>query len=157
VSVLEPGARLPRLSLTDDAGAPFPLPSGEAVYAVFKTTCPTCALTWPFLERLRADGGLPIVAVSQDDPASTRAFSERLAPRLDTAFDPEPWPASRALGIQSVPTLFRIGRDGSVAETVVGFDRARMEGFARRAAELAGRPHRPLFRDDENVPPVKPG
>jgi len=157
VSVLEPGARLPRLSLTDEKGDPFPLPSGEALYAVFKTTCPTCALTWPFLERLRADGGLPILAVSQDDPAATHAFAERLSTRLETAFDPEPWPGSRALGVQTVPTLFRVGRDGAIAETVVGFDRARLEGFARRAAELSGRPAIPLFRPDENVPPVKPG
>ena len=155
--VLEPGARLPQLSLTDERGAPFPLPAGEALYAVFKTTCPTCALTWPFLERLRAEGGLPIVAVSQDDPTSTRAFAERLATRLDTAYDAEPWPGSRALGVQSVPTLFRVGRDGAIAETVVGFDRARMEGFARRAAELSGRPAVPLFRPDDAVPPVKPG
>lgn len=157
MSVLEPGARLPRLSLTDEKGDPFPLPSGEALYAVFKTTCPTCALTWPYLERLRAAGGLPIVAVSQDDPKATRAFAERTATRLDTAYDPEPWPASRALGLESVPTLFRVGRDGAIAETVVGFDRSRMEGLGRRAAELAGRPAAPLFRADEDVPSAKPG
>ena len=157
MSVLEPGTRLPRLPLTDEKGSPFPVPAGEALYAVFKTTCPTCALTWPFLERLRSKGGLPIVAVSQDDPASSRAFAEKLATRLDTAFDAEPWPASRALGVETVPTLFRVGRDGAVAETVVGFDRARMEGLARRAAQLAGRPAVPLFRPDENVPPLKPG
>jgi peroxiredoxin len=157
VPVLEPGARLPRLSLTDEKGAPFPLPSGETLYAVFKSTCPTCALTWPYLERLRAGGGLPIVAVSQDDPKATQAFAERLATRLDTVYDPEPWAASRALGLESVPTLFRVGPDGVIAETVVGFDRARMEGFGRRAAELAGRPSAPLFRAGENVPPVKPG
>jgi len=157
VSVLEPGARLPRLSLTDEGGAPFPLPAGETLYAVFKTTCPTCALTWPFLERLRAGGGLPIVAISQDDPASTRAFAERLSTRLSTGFDPEPWAGSRALGVQTVPTLFRVGSDGTIAETVVGFDSARMEGFARRAAELSGRPAEPLFRPDDHVPPIKPG
>ncbi|HKD17152.1 MAG TPA: TlpA disulfide reductase family protein [Thermoanaerobaculia bacterium] len=157
MSVLEPGARLPRLSLTDESGAPFALPSGEALYAVFKTTCPTCALTWPFLERLRADGGLPIVAVSQDDPPSTRAFAAKLATHLDTAYDAEPWPGSRALGVRTVPTLFRVGRDGAIAETVVGFDRARLEGLARRAAELSRRPPTPLFRPDENVPPIKPG
>jgi len=157
VSALAPGTRLPRLPLTDENGSPFPVPPGEALYAVFKTTCPTCVLTWPFLERLRSGGGLPIVAVSQDDPASTRAFAEKLATRLDTAFDGEPWPASRALGVETVPTLFRVGRDGAVAETVVGFDRARMEGLARRAAELAGRPPMPLFRPGDNVPPIKPG
>ena len=157
MSVLEPGVRFPEIPLTDDRGAAFAPPPGEVLYAVFKTTCPTCALTWPFLERLRASGGLPIVAVSQDDASAARAFADRLATSLSTAFDAEPWPASRALGVQSVPTLFRVGRDGAVAETVVGFDRARLEGLSRRAAELAGRPPVSLFRPDDDVPPVKPG
>lgn len=157
---LEPGAKLPPLALADERGAPFPLPAGETLYAVFKTTCPTCALTWPYLDRIRAaasGGGLSVVGVSQDDPGATRAFGEQAGARVATAYDAAPWPASEALGVEIVPTLFRVRPDGVVAETVVGFDRARLEGFARRAAELAGRAASPLFRADEKVPAIKPG
>src|SRR5262245_7252448 len=160
VPALEPGAKLPPLPLTDERGAPFPRPPGEALYVVFKTTCPTCELTWPFLERIRSvsdGGGLSVVAISQDDASATRAFGERLRTRLATAYDAEPWPASAALGVETVPTLFRVDAGGRVVETVVGFDRARMEGLSRRAAELAGRPPAPLFRPDEKVPGIKPG
>ena len=160
VPALEPGARIPPLAFTDERGGSYAAPSGETLYAVFKTTCPTCALTWPFLDRIRAaaeGGGLSIVAVSQDDPAEARAFAERLGTRIPTAFDLEPWPASERLGVESVPTLFRVGPDGTIAETVVGFDRERMEGFAREAAELAGRAPSPLWRPGESVPAVKPG
>lgn len=158
--VLEPGARFPDLALTDEGGAPFPRPRGEAIYAVFKTTCPTCEFTWPFLDRIRksAEGGeLAIVAVSQDDPATTREFEQRLGTDLPTAYDPRPWPASDTLGVENVPTLFHVRTDGTVAETVVGFDRARLERLADRAAQLAGRDPAPLFRPDERVPPIKPG
>ena len=52
--VLEPGISFPPVALLDAEGRPAPRPKGETVYAFFKTTCPTCDLTWPFLERVRA-------------------------------------------------------------------------------------------------------
>jgi hypothetical protein len=160
VSVLEPGETLPPLALRDERGAPFPLPSGETLFVVFKTTCPTCELTWPYLDRIRraAEGGaLRVVAVSQDPPGPTREFGERLGVDVETVYDPEPWPASDALGVANVPTLFRVERGGAIAETIVGFDRARMEGLAARAAALAGRAPTPLFQRHERVPALKPG
>jgi peroxiredoxin len=160
VAALEPGARFPPLALSDERGERLDLPAGETLYAVFKTTCPTCEFTWPFLERIRqrAEGeGLRILAVSQDDPGKTAAFHKSLGVNLATAFDPEPWTASDALGVTTVPTLFRVGPTGTVEETIVGFDRARMEGLSRRAAALSGQPATPLFGADEHVPAIKPG
>jgi len=160
VAALEPGSPLPPLALRDDRGAPFPAPPGETLYAVFKTTCPVCELTWPYLDRIRKaaeGGGLRVVAVSQDDPRATQAFGKRLGVALETAYDPDPWRSSDALGVTNVPTLFRVAASGAIEETVVGFDRARLEGLARRAAELAGRAPAPLFRPDEKVPAYKPG
>jgi peroxiredoxin len=160
VPALEPGAKLPPLALRDERGARLRRPAGEALYVVFKTTCPTCELTWPYLDRIRRaaeGGGLHVLGVSQDDPQATAAFGKRLGTRVETAYDTEPWPASEALGVTTVPTLFRVGPDGAIEETVLGFDRGRMEGFARRAAELAGRAPAPLFRPDEDVPAIKPG
>jgi peroxiredoxin len=157
---LSPGTKFPRISLLDESGAPAAPADGETLYALFKTTCPVCELTWPFLERIRqvADGGkLAIVAVSQDNPAKTSAFNERTGTRLDTRYDPEPWKASVALGMTSVPTLFRVLPDGTIAETVEGFDRKALEGLARRAASLAGKPPGELFRPGDNVPNFKPG
>ena len=160
MSALEPGAKLPPLALRDERGAQLPPAAGETLYVFFKTTCPTCELTWPYLERIRQTaegGGFRVLGVSQDDPEATRAFGERLGARIETVYDGRPWPVSDALGVTTVPTLLRVGADGEVAETVVGFDRARMEAFARRAGDLAGRPAAPLFRPDENVPAIKPG
>jgi peroxiredoxin len=160
VAALEPGARFPPLALRDERGKRLDRPAGEILYAIFKTTCPVCELTWPFLERIRqrAEGkGLQILAVSQDDPGKTAAFHKRLGVHLTTAFDPEPWAASDALGVTTVPTLFRVGPTGMIEETIVGFDRALMEGLSRSAAALSGRPATPLFRAEEHVPAIKPG
>ena len=161
MAALDPGARFPPITLRDESGAAADRPRGvETLYAVFKTTCPTCELTWPFLERIRkiADGGpFRIVAVTQDDPSKTKAFGARLATRLDTLYDRDPWPASDALGVTNVPTLFRVGADGVIAETIVGFDRARMEGLAARAAAAAARPAPALFQASDHAPAFKPG
>jgi peroxiredoxin len=160
VAALDPGTPFPPIALQDESGAAVAAPTGETLYAVFKTTCPTCELAWPFLERIRRIGnrrGLAIIAVAQDDPSKSRAFAERLGTRLDTAYDPSPWPASDALGVTNVPTLFRVGADGVVAETLVGFDRERFGALARRAAVLAGRPPAELFRPEDQAPAIKPG
>ena len=150
MAALDPGTPFPSIALRDETGAPVASPNGETLYAVFKTTCPTCELAWPYLERIASvgdEGGTAdVLAVSQDEPAKTRKPSPSVSgTRLETAYDPSPWPASDALGVTTVPTLFRVGADGVIAETVVGFDRERFRALARRAAALAGKPPTELF------------
>jgi thiol-disulfide isomerase/thioredoxin len=160
VAALAPGSRFPRIPLLDESGAPSPAANGETLYAVFKTTCPVCELTWPYLERIRqfADGGnVRVLAITQDDVPKTRAYNERLGTHIATLYDPPPWKASDALGLTNVPTLFRVNPDGTVAETIVGFDREAMRGLAKRALAAAGKPPEELFRPEEKVPPIRPG
>ena len=147
-------------ALRTETGAPAPTLNGEALFAFFHTDCATSELTLPFVERLSEIGagrGLSVVAVSQDDPASTAAFRERLRVDLPTLYDPPPWRASRALGLVSVPTFVAVGKNGRVERLVVGLQRERLEAFAELAAALAGRPSQPLFRPDDDVPAIRPG
>jgi len=161
VAVLEPGALFPSVSLNDENGERAGLPKGEALYGFFKTTCPTSELAWPFLERIRrlGDGALPVVAVSQDGPEDTAAFNERLGVRIPTLYDREPWNASEALGLETVPSFFLVDENGRILETVVGFQRRKMEELGRRAAQRAGRTgsHDPVVRPGETAPELKPG
>ena len=123
MAALDPGTPFPSIALRDESGAPAASPNGETLNAVFKTTCPTCELAWPYLERIRRISddsmkagkavGLSVVAIAQDDPAKSRAFADRLGTRLETAYDPNPWKASDALGVTTVPTLFRVGGNGA--------------------------------------------
>jgi thiol-disulfide isomerase/thioredoxin len=160
VADLTPGVAFSSIPLRDETGRTVSPTDGDALYVVFKTTCPTCELTWPYLERLRqaaGPSGLRVIAVSQDDPKKTTAFNRRLGSRIETVYDPEPWAASDRLGVTSVPTFFRVGPDGKIAETSVGFARDTMEGFARYAATLSGRPYEKLFRAGDQAPAIKPG
>jgi peroxiredoxin len=159
VAALDPGVPLPSLPLQDENGRPVSAPSGETLYVAFKTTCPTCALTWPYLERVRraSEGGMRVVGISQDPPEATREFQARHGADLEIAYDPEPWKASQALGLTSVPTVLRVGADGIVAESFEGWDRERMRALARRGAALAGREGVELLRPGEDVAAIRPG
>lgn len=116
-------------------------------------------MAWPYLDRVRklADGGLSIWGVSQDDPEATRDFSRRLGVEIATLYDQKPWPASESLEITSVPTFLLVGEDETIRDASEGFQRHKMEEFARLAARLAGRPDPELFGPDEPVPAIKPG
>ena len=136
-------------------------PAGETLYAIFKTTCPTCELAWPFLDRIGrlAEGGaLPVVAISQDGAGETTALrTGASAWNSSTLFDEEPWPASEALRVENVPTFLRVGKDGGSASVIIGFRRQKMQDLAAEAASLAGRATPQLFQPGENVPALKPG
>ena len=160
MAALEPGAPFPPITLSDAKGAPLPSAEAETLYVVFKTTCPTCEFTWPYLERLRESAGptgLRILAVSQDPPDKAAAFNARLGSRVETAFDLQPWPTSDRLGVDTVPSFFRVTADGRLADTAVGFSRDKMEGFAQRAAAAAGKPYEKLFRPGDQALSTKAG
>ena len=160
MAALSPGNALPAFSLTDArGGAAAPL-VGEALYGFFKTSCPTCALAWPFFDRIgRAarSGKLAVVAVSQDEPSETDRFNRRLGVELPTLFDPAPCSGSEALGLDTVPTFVRVGADGTVRGILVGFQKQRMQELGDEAAALAGKPAPEIFLPGEVVPLIKPG
>ena len=160
MAVLDSGDPLPPLPLIDDEGREVSVVGAETLLAFFHTECATSEMCWPYLERIgdRADGGgFRAIAVSQDPPQETREFLSRVAARVPTLYDPSPWEASRRLGLVSVPTFILVGPDGRIRDSAVGFDRWKLEGFAARAAALAGREESPLFTPGETAPAVRPG
>ncbi|HSB64421.1 MAG TPA: TlpA disulfide reductase family protein [Thermoanaerobaculia bacterium] len=120
--------------------------------AFFKTSCPICQLTWPYLERLhRAYGGkaVHVVGVSQNDAASSRAYyAEHGGATFDLLLDPEPaFAASNAFDVESVPHLVLLSPEGLVEDVFAGWSKARMEALGARFAA----------KDVPFVPVVPPG
>jgi thiol-disulfide isomerase/thioredoxin len=68
VGSVAPGFRLGAISLENL--------TDPVLLAFFKITCPTCQLTFPFLQRLMDRGGPRVVGISQDDAAGTAEFNE---------------------------------------------------------------------------------
>lgn len=147
-----------RRSLADVVAASGSRPT---LLAVFKVSCPTCKLAWPYLQKLHATYGpaLRVVGVSQNDAASSAAFyREQGGATFDLVFDPEPaFRASNALDVEAVPHLALVNPDGSIEKTFEGWQKTEMEALARGAAAGAGLPPAPLVAADDPVPAWKAG
>ncbi|HVO50704.1 MAG TPA: TlpA disulfide reductase family protein [Thermoanaerobaculia bacterium] len=121
--------------------------------AFFKTSCPTCRLTWPYLQRLHAAYGgtaVRVVGVSQNGIEESRRFFEEWGKAtFDLVMDPEPgFAASNAFQVEAVPHLVLISPDGMIEEIFAGWSKAKMEALGSRLA--AG-------RSLAHVPVVPPG
>jgi len=128
------------------------LANGPILLAFFKVTCPVCQLTFPFLERLHNPATLPVYGISQNCEDDTREFNRHLGVSFPTLLDREEdeFPASNAYGISSVPTLFLIERDGTIARVVEGWQRKQIEWLGDKIGVAPIRP-------SENVPEWKAG
>ena len=134
------------------------LASGPVLLAFYKGSCPTCRLTLPFLERLhrgQSGGGLQVVAISQDDADASMEFNRNYGITFATLIDPhEPgvprYPASNAYAITNVPSLFLVEQDGSISQSVAGFEKAQLESLGQRFGVT-------IFGPSERVPVYQPG
>ena len=124
---------------------------GPVLLAFFKVSCPVCQLALPFLDRI-GKGTLPVVAISQDPERATRQFHQTYGICLPTLLDrdEERYPASNALGIQHVPTMFLVEPDGVISSVVEGFRKADLESIGLRSGIVT-------FHATENVPAWKAG
>ena len=153
---LEPGAHAPAFTLPRLDGGETPLAqiiaNGPALLAFFKVSCPVCQLAFPFLERLNQPGAIPVYGISQNDAEDTRAFARHLGITFPLLLDLQStgFPVSNAFGITNVPTIFLVEPDGSISQTIHGWDKQQM-------AALGARNNIAVIRADDRVPERKPG
>jgi peroxiredoxin len=128
------------------------LTRGPALLAFYKISCPVCQLTAPYLERLAANHAIQVIGISQDEASGTRGFTERFGITFPTLLDSssEGYPASNAYGITSVPSLFLLERDGTIARSFNGFSKRDFEEIGARAGVAP-------FGPDDQVPEWKAG
>ena len=132
------------------------LASGPVLLVFFKITCPTCQLTFPFLERLHQGvvgnkGALRVIAISQDDAAATTSFNQTYGVTFTTLLDdPRGYPVSNAYKITNVPTLYLVEPDGSISISAAAFDKGVMEMLGERFGVK-------IFTSTDRVPVFRPG
>jgi peroxiredoxin len=154
--LLDPGSRAPDFRLPRLDGGTVALDeilaNGPALIAFFKTTCPVCQLTFPFLERIHKPGTLAVYAVSQAGAEDTREFNRQFGIAFPTLLDTgrSGYAASNAFGISSVPTAFLIARDGAISRVIEGWDKRQIEWLGGLAGVEA-------FRQGDDVPEWKAG
>jgi peroxiredoxin len=128
------------------------LQQGPALLIFYKISCPVCQLTAPYIQRLAAGRGLQVVGISQDDESATQGFNQRFGVTFPTLLDEskEGYPASNSFGISTVPSLFLVEQDGTIAKAFQGFSKRDIEALGDRAGS-------PIFRPEDNVPEWKAG
>ncbi|MBI3893366.1 MAG: TlpA family protein disulfide reductase, partial [Candidatus Wallbacteria bacterium] len=133
---------------------------GPVLLAFFKVGCPTCQLVFPYIEKLHralGEAGLTVLGVSQDDAEATVAFATEKGCTFRMLLDGEGYPASKAYGVAHVPSLFLIGKDGQVWETIVGWSKDAMNSMAGTAAGMVGAKPVVVCAAEDAAPPWKPG
>ena len=152
--MIQPGLPAPAIELPDLDGIPHNLQdalrNGPLILAFYKVSCPTCQMTFPFLERLASSPSANLLAISQDDARDSREFNQHLGISIRTLLDARPYPASSAYKITNVPSIFVVETDGRISSAVHGFNKALLEKLGERFGA-------PVFRETDHVPELRPG
>ncbi|MDX2030555.1 MAG: TlpA disulfide reductase family protein [Blastocatellia bacterium] len=156
---------------TGDPAPPFSLrtPDGEERSGIdgeydrrllifFETDCPTCHLTFSYLEKLATIPGAAdrMLAVSQDNAAMTREFLRGLRTPIPTVLDAE-LQVSQAYDPLAVPTLFLLDGAGRILQTMTAFDKTELNAIAAEICRSAGAVPFPLAGPHDGNPAAKPG
>ncbi len=162
MSVLSVGQTAAPFSLTGIDGRTYALNQNGArltLAVFFKTTCPTCALTWPYLEKLHQafrEAGLAVWGISQDARDLSAEFASRYGSTFPVLVDSE-WGVSRAFDPEFVPTLLLIGPQGEIVDSLVAFNKAGLNHLSQMIAARLGVPPVTIAPPDDGNPPFRPG
>ena len=151
--MLAAGAPAPSFSLADaqsGTAVSDPWRDGPVVLAFFKVTCPVCRIAAPKLQALH-DSGVRVTAIGQDPPPAIADYATRYGQRVPTLTESAPYPVSDAFDVEAVPTLYLVGEDGAIRDSVAGWDR---EGW-NRVAEASEVP--PVSAEGDGLPSYRPG
>ena len=155
MSQLSIGVQAPDFELPDTNGRPHRLAErlthGPVALVFYKSACPTCQFTFPYLQKIFSERGKSpgwtLWAVSEDDPEQTRQFMQDHGITFDLLLDEYPYAVSAAYGLEFVPALFVIQPDGKISTSEYGFTKAGLN-------QIAGFE---FFTPGDGLPATRPG
>jgi peroxiredoxin len=160
---LQTGTPAPDFQLNSLTGQIFrlndALRAGPVALVFYKASCPTCQLTFPYLQTihssLSADFGNKLWGISQDEIAETTEFVHQFGIQFPILLDEHPYPVSTAYGVEFVPTVIIVGSDGMIQHSDYGFSKSTLS----RVAALGGENAVPLtlFPPNDGLPERRPG
>lgn len=123
----------------------------------YKVTCPTCQLAAPTMNAFERAFPGRVVGIGQDPAPKLERFSEAHDMGIASIEDEPPYAISDSYAVESVPTLFLVGDDGRVIESVGAWDRDGFNRVAAALAELTGAEPVLVSTPGDGRPPFKPG
>lgn len=151
-----PPVRLPDARSGDTLTADY---REMTLLAFLKHNCPVCQMTAPFINRFQEYTGpeFTVLAILEDPVQPARAFAEQCGLDIPFALDEDPYAVSEAFGLTTVPTLFLVEPGGRIAQTVMSWDKAKVNDIARTVARRTRRGPDMVVRVSDNVPDFRPG
>jgi len=161
---IEVGAAAPDFSLTGTDGRTYALAGalarGPLLLAFFKTTCGTCDLAFPYINRFPEaypTDGWSLWAIAQDPPQAAGSYAATHRMAYPVLPDVDGYAVSRAYDPPATPTLFLIDREGQVVGETSGFDKAQLNALSAALAERLGAEPAVIAPAGDGKPDFKPG
>lgn len=162
MALLNIGQTAPGFSLSGIGNRTYDLGKDGArltLAVFFKTTCPTCMMAWPYIERLYQQyksAGFSVWGISPDARNVSVEFASKYRSTFPILLDAD-WRVSRAYDPEYVPTLFLIDHQGKIIDRVVAFDKAGLNRLAETIAARLGASARVIAPANDGNPAFKPG
>ncbi len=161
---IDVGSAAPDFSLKGTDGRTYALADafgrGPVVLAFFKTTCGTCDLMFPYVNRLNdsyRDGGWSLWTIAQDPAPEARSYASTFGITYPVLPDTDGYPVSKAYDPPATPTLFLIDTDGKVVQQSAGFSKEDHNSLSRALAERLGAKPTVIAAPGDGNPDFKPG
>ncbi len=159
---IKEGDTAPAFGLRDTGGRRYAYPEdaqGQPLLLVFfKTTCETCDLAFPYLQRLREayPTGWSIWAIAQDQPGPAAAYAQRHGLNFPVLIDDPSFEASILYDPPATPTIVLV-EGGRVVYAAHGFAKDDINELARRVARYSGAEPTVIASADDGQPAFRPG
>ena len=156
-----PNFNLPKADSTGTVQLSDLLGRGPAVLAFYKYNCPTCQLTFPFLQRLYSHlaplSKTSLVGIAQDSPSEAADFIARFKLSFDILCDVKPYSTSRAYQLVTVPTIYFVEQNGIIKKAFEAFDKKAVIELSSELHAFESKGQFEVFRPTDQVPLLKPG
>ncbi len=116
-------------------------------------------MTWPYLEKLHQmyrGAGLAVWGISQDGRDEAAAFAAQNHSTFPILIDAD-LRVSRVFDPSFVPTLLLIDPAGKIADSVIAFDKARLNHLSQTIAAQLGVPAALIAPPEDGNPSFRPG
>jgi len=162
MSILSIGQSAPEFSLSGIDGKTYALKKNGArltLAVFFKTTCPTCVLAWQYIEKIHQTYrgvGLRVWGISPDAREPSAEFARQFGSTFPILDDSD-WRVSKTYDPEFVPTLVLIDETCRVMDSVVAFDKNRLNHLSQVVAGELRVPAAVIAPENDGTPTFKPG
>ena len=161
--MLDTGALAPHFTLLGIDGREYAVPrdtaGSPALLVFFKSTCATCDVAFPYINRLRATypDGWQLWAIAQDPPAAASEYARRYEIDYPVLIDAPAYSVSKLYDPAATPTLFFIDERGRSAYSTYGFAKDDFNHIAELVAASIGQAPVVVAPPGDGRPDFKPG